>query len=312
MPPDVPEELSKQPAAEAPHLGDPATLRGLLDFLEEGLYAASPEGRFLETTPGTVRIFGAGAEEELRRKGPDVLWADPAAYRDLLRRTRELGAVEGVELQARRLDGDTVTLRVSCRALKGPKGELLGYCGAIADITERERLAGELQELGERDPLTGCFNRRYLEARRSELQRPTHFWGCLYFDLDDLGAVNEKFGTEEGDRVLQRFAHFINRNKRADDVLVRVGDDEFGLLVEVVSPDHMDLIAQRLVQRARDESPLGFGVGVAYRRPGEKMEEVLGRASEAMYAARGRSAAAAERRLAEDEAGSSKGADSPR
>ena len=93
-------------------------------------------------------------------------------------------------------------------------------------LTLRLDLERRLEELSVRDPLTGCYNRRYLQAQQPVLERPTYFYGVLMMDLDNFKEINDTYGHEEGDRVLQRFSHFIIRNKRADDILVRLGGDE--------------------------------------------------------------------------------------
>ncbi len=83
--------------------------------------------------------------------------------------------------------------------------------------------------------------------------------------------------------MLQRFAHFLIRNKRADDVLVRLGGDEFALFVEVVAPENLDIITERLMANAPEQAPIAFSIGRAYRVPGETLEEIIARADAAMY-----------------------------
>ena len=148
----------------------------------------------------------------------------------------------------------------------------------------------------EGDLLTGCYNRRYLQAQRPIMERPSYFYGCLMMDLDDFKEINDTYGHEEGDRVLQRFAHFLIRNKRADDVLVRLGGDEFALFVAVVAPENLDIIIDRLMANAPAQAPTAFSIGQAYRRPGETLEEIIARADAAMYAAKGRELKGVDRR----------------
>lgn len=274
--------------SEGPSLGDPSTLRRVVESLAEGAYVARPGGRIVDGNPALVSILGAGSLQEVRELEADEIWVDPDRRRELERQVDERGSALEFEIRVRRGDGETRTVLDTCHALHDDSGEPISYCGVLLDVTDYRELERELVEMTVRDPLTGCYNRRYLDQQRRALERPSHFWGCLMLDLDGFKAVNDRYGHDEGDRVLQRFAHFLIRHKRADDVLVRVGGDEFALLVEVLEPSNMDIIAERLLDNGPKQSPIAFSIGHAYRRPGETVEQVLGRADDAMYAAKGR------------------------
>ncbi|HVS12424.1 MAG TPA: GGDEF domain-containing protein [Thermoanaerobaculia bacterium] len=145
----------------------------------------------------------------------------------------------------------------------------------------------ELAELSIRDPLTGAYNRRYLSQVQEELERPTAHWGAVMIDLDDFKTVNDRYGHEEGDRVLQAHVHFLRRVSRAEDRLVRYGGDEFLLVVEVRSEVELQEVVHRLQSAGTVEAPAAFTVGAALRRARENLFEVIGRADDAMYESRG-------------------------
>lgn len=150
-------------------------------------------------------------------------------------------------------------------------------------LAQVERASAEAVERAIRDPLTGAYNRRYLDELDFSLMRPGSLWGMLLIDLDDFKDVNDRFGHEEGDRVLQGVAHFISRHGRAEDQLVRFGGDEFLVLIDVKSEDEVELVAQRIRDSAKREAPISLSVGYAVRRPGEKLPDVIRRADEEMY-----------------------------
>jgi diguanylate cyclase (GGDEF)-like protein len=145
----------------------------------------------------------------------------------------------------------------------------------------------ELAELSIRDPLTGAYNRRYLSQVQEELERPTAYWGVVMIDLDEFKAVNDRYGHEEGDRVLQAHAHFLRRVSRAEDRLLRYGGDEFLLIVEVRSEVELQEVVHRLQAAGSVEAPASFTVGAAFRHSREGLLEVIGRADDAMYESRG-------------------------
>ncbi len=151
---------------------------------------------------------------------------------------------------------------------------------ALASVVQRGAQAAERSV---RDPLTGAYNRRHLEELEFSLVRPTAVWGVLMVDLDDFKDVNDRFGHEEGDRVLRSVAHFIRRYGRAEDQLVRFGGDEFVLLIDVKSEDEVAMVARRLREASKRESPISLSIGYAVRRPGEEILDVVRRADEDMY-----------------------------
>jgi diguanylate cyclase (GGDEF)-like protein/PAS domain S-box-containing protein len=285
---DAPAKGSDRRRKIAVSLRDPATLRALIDTLAEGAYVAEPDGRIVDANPAFMELVGVESLEQLKQYSLDALWPETERRAEFIERVKERGSVTEFELDLRKTGGEIVSVLDTCHAHKAD-GEVVALYGVLLDITKRKTLDAQLAQLSVRDPLTGCYNRRYLQAQQPVLERPSYFYGCMMLDLDAFKRINDTYGHEEGDRVLQRFAHFIIRNKRADDILVRMGGDEFALFLEVVSPDNLELVANRLIENAPHQAPMAFSIGHAYRRPGETVEQLLARADAAMYAAKGMS-----------------------
>lgn len=150
-------------------------------------------------------------------------------------------------------------------------------------VDDAFKSSAELRELSVRDPLTGAYNRRYLGQLSRNLESLSG-WGLMLIDLDGFKRINDERGHEVGDRVLQKMAHFIRRQARAEDHLVRFGGDEFLLLMKVEDEDELRQVAARLRTVAEREAPVSFSMGTVYRDQRESMRELLKRADEAMYA----------------------------
>jgi len=198
------------------------------------------------------------------------------------------GRQELYEFRMRKKDGTIFVAETQSSFVLDEQGRPVRMRSIVRDVTARRDMEARLQEMSHRDPLTGCYNRRHLEAQREELERPTARWACLVLDLDNFKAINDTYGHDEGDRVLRGFAHFLARHHRPDDLLVRTGGDEFALVVRAGSEQEAQNVATRLVEAGGLDSPASFSLGVAYRRTGEGLESALARADRTMYAARGR------------------------
>ena len=198
------------------------------------------------------------------------------------------GRQELHEFQLRRRDGSLFTAEAQSSFVLDDAGRPVRMRSIVRDVTPRKELERQLAEMSLRDPLTGCYNRHYLERQRPELERPTARWACLLFDLKDFKAINDTYGHDEGDRVLRSFVHFLGRHHRTEDILVRLGGDEFALILQASDEGEARAISKRLLEAAALDSPAGFSMGLAYRRPKESVELVLGRADRVMYASRGR------------------------
>jgi diguanylate cyclase (GGDEF)-like protein len=147
------------------------------------------------------------------------------------------------------------------------------------DITQRKELQTQLLELSIRDPLTGCYNRRYLNTvmRQCEAQ-PKGEWGCIYLDIDHFKQYNDTNGHAEGDSVLVKMARFLMRHVRAEEAVVRVGGDEFLVVLCDSDQDQTDHVATRLRAAAAMSAPVPFSMGWAARKSAESFEDTMIRA----------------------------------
>lgn len=170
---------------------------------------------------------------------------------------------------------------------------LLGHTTAAV---QRIRLQNQLREQATRDPLTGLFNRRYfretVERELERCKRYEHSIGFLMIDVDNFKAINDTYGHQMGDRVLQEVADFLKDHIRAAEMVVRYGGDEF-LVVMPELEDSTDIVKQRLIEafarwnetNEAFDFTVRFSIGGARWDPSgsETVEETLARADMLMY-----------------------------
>ncbi len=160
------------------------------------------------------------------------------------------------------------------------------------DMTERRQLEEKLREQNIRDPLTGCFNRRYLtllESRYCDDQR----WACIVVDLDNFKQVNDTHGHRRGDEILVDIGKFLNQYAGQRDAVIRMGGDEFLVLLSESAPI-VESIAQRIRSAADSEAPCELSIGCAMRAEAETLQQTIDRADRQLY--RSRSSGRSERR----------------
>ena len=125
---------------------------------------------------------------------------------------------------------------------------------AVADTAQKH--AVELEEETRRDSLTGVYNRAYLEqflAREFE-SASKHKWplSVAFADLDNFKNINDSFGHQAGDRVLQATARILRGNTRESDVIARYGGEEFVVVLPATDASTAHAICERIVLAFRN------------------------------------------------------------
>jgi diguanylate cyclase (GGDEF)-like protein len=152
--------------------------------------------------------------------------------------------------------------------------------------------AEEFHKLATLDPLTGLYNRRLAERRLkgevSRSQRYGHPLTVLVIDLNGFKQINDRYGHAAGDLVLRLFAERLNSAIRASDLAVRMGGDEFMVMLPECQPEQVQVLLERLrsitVEFHGETIPVTYAAGWVGYQPGETAEQMLERADQALYA----------------------------
>jgi diguanylate cyclase (GGDEF)-like protein/PAS domain S-box-containing protein len=167
---------------------------------------------------------------------------------------------------------------------------------ALSNLKLREAL----REQSIRDPLTGLYNRRYMEeALKQQLSRVTrqlHPMGIIMIDIDHFKRFNDTYGHAAGDALLRELGQFLQRHIRGEDIACRYGGEEFTLIM----PDASREVAQQRAEQLRqatsqlrlqgiaqflDAITLSIGVAI-YPEHGRTIDIVLRAADDALYRAK--------------------------
>lgn len=179
-----------------------------------------------------------------------------------------------------------------------PKGEPLAR--TLRYAIERKRSEENLRAQSIRDPLTGLFNRRYMEeSLHRELQRARRYRlavSAAMLDIDHFKGFNDRFGHSAGDAVLRTMGRLLVRNFRAQDIPCRYGGEEFTLILPDALPDS----ARKRCEALREEleetvirldnrwfGPVTVSIGIAaYPEHAETADTLLAAADAALYRAK--------------------------
>ncbi|MGH7721073.1 MAG: GGDEF domain-containing protein, partial [Gemmatimonadaceae bacterium] len=260
-------------------LDDPGALREFVRNLREGIYITNAEGEVLDANSAFLDMFGVASLEELQAYQVSELVVDPRRRSEELELLAREGAIREFELQIRRTDGEVRTVLDTTYAIRDPETGELVYHGILIDITARKELENQLRELSLRDPLTGCYNRRHLANLELHIESSgAECWGCIFIDIDHFKQFNDRHGHDAGDTVLVKMSRFLATSVRAEEAVVRLGGDEFLIVLVGAGAEQTEKVAKRLQLSALRTAPAAFSLGWAVREAGEPFEKTIGRA----------------------------------
>jgi diguanylate cyclase (GGDEF)-like protein len=187
------------------------------------------------------------------------------------------------------------------RWFTGPEGKPARAHGVIRVINERYEHEQRLSFLASCDGLTGEFNRhRLTEVLEDTIEEALRFrssCGFLLVAIDNLARINESYGFEVADEVINAVAKRVRSRMRGKDTLGRFSGNKFGLVLRDCTPDDMAIAAERMLTAVRDEmvqssaGPIAVTVtigGVTAPRHARSVAEVLARAQESLDGAKSR------------------------
>jgi diguanylate cyclase (GGDEF)-like protein len=290
----------------------PVARERLVENMEHGLLVLDAEHRILDSNPAAGRVLGAARDGWT---GADVrsalsAWPEMAdclaglACDDeatLISPAGRSVSVTRVALEEGRgrLGGTMVTLRDST-AQAETQAELQAMNTDLhARVLQVEELQEELREQAIRDPLTGLFNRRYLDATLEReigrAQREGYPVCIVMIDVDFFKRINDEHGHAAGDQVLRFLGAQLRAGLRTGDIACRYGGDEFLLVLPNTRVVNARARAEEWRAAVRDSSvywmewhePTTLSLGVAgFPEHGATDDEVMSAADAALYAAK--------------------------
>ncbi len=256
----------------------------------KSIFANAAAGRFLESAPDDLVEREAAELVRVASSGMDNASAD-----DIVRRFDEAVSRGGsLELEVKlQRQGVARWLQMIIE----PMGD--DYAATFVDVTDTKAKERKMESIATSDPLTGVLNRRGFERQATERLSASddNATGVLLFiDLNDFKLINDQFGHEVGDQLLQIAAERLRQGLRSCDIIGRPGGDEFVALVPDVDADVAQHLAVRLTKGLEESYVVGgrslrcaASIGLAlYPTNASTLTGLLREADKAMYRAKAR------------------------
>lgn len=152
------------------------------------------------------------------------------------------------EVPYRCKDGGLIWGEVFAQPDRNAQGTITGYHGITRETTQRKLLQDQVHNLAFYDPLTQLANRRLLVDRLTQVllsyQRQCGHGALLFLDMDNFKSINDAHGHGAGDLLLVEVARRLKACVRAVDTVARFGGDEFVVLLDTLSSERTDAVAQ--------------------------------------------------------------------
>lgn len=258
------------------------------------LVVIDPKGGILEVNQAAEALLGYSKEELLEPGFDEWRCVHEEDHEKILAhfiRLFETGQPQRLEMRAMHKNGSVIELLASYSLYRGLQNGPPQILGAHVDISAMKKLEAELRYLSFHDSLTGLFNRAYFEQELERLSKGRTVPVAVgVMDVDNLKSINDTLGHQMGDALIIRTAEVLKKAFRAEDVIARMGGDEFAVLFLGPEEKTLKKILERIEEavfkdnEAKGSPRLSLSVGFALvpQTPFQP-EEVYKAADLAMY-----------------------------
>jgi diguanylate cyclase (GGDEF)-like protein/PAS domain S-box-containing protein len=297
--------LARSRRLNADRLALESRYRAIIEQAQDGLLIADARtGEIVDANPAVQEQLGFTLDELRGRSILSVLRGPNDSQDPVIATLARVEPSRGIELVQWLKDGRQMDVEVSCVPIESRDRRLVSYL--MRDLSERKKSQAQLlanqqrlDKLANHDTLTGLPNRLFLQAHLPEAlarsQEAGHMLAVLFLDLDRFKHINDSRGHEVGDKLLQEIAKRVRAAVRPADIVVRMGGDEFVVVLNKVNaPDEVAIAATRInevlsapVMVDGRVLVVTVSIGVSlFPRDGATMGELLKHSDTAMYQAK--------------------------
>jgi len=283
---------------------DDGHYKKVLDNLYDGIYLLSEDRKIIYWNNGAETHTGYSKSEVINLPCHKVLMHVDDKGKSLcndscpVSQTIQDNTLREVEVYIRHKEGHRIPVSMRIAPIKDSNNQVVvavEICGEGSPKFTLQQKLREMKDLALLDPLSELGNRRFLEmnikGKIEELERYKWPFGILFADIDHFKGINDTYGHDSGDRVIQMVSKTMSNSLRSFDVMGRWGGEEFVVIVVNVDEEQLYAVADRL-RFLVDQSSISIGsetvnvtvsIGATLGKPDDDINTILSRADRLMY-----------------------------
>jgi diguanylate cyclase (GGDEF)-like protein/PAS domain S-box-containing protein len=283
-------DISERKQAESALGKSELKYRSLIEASSDAIFCVDEKGQYQFTNQLFASTFGKSPDYFIGKTFWDIYPKEHADYRfEATTRVFQSGESESLEVEVP-LPDKTLFFYATANPIKDETGKVILALTHAVNITERKHAEDALRHLSTHDALTGLYNRGFFMTEMERIERGRQFpVSIVMADVDDLKKTNDQEGHAAGDTALKRIAESLTAAFRSEDVVARIGGDEFAVLLPNTDAATAKVLLGRVQQviqennSAHAETPIQLSLGVSTAENPMPLSVTLKKADVNMY-----------------------------
>lgn len=257
-------------------------------------------GNIEKVNPAFTKVTGYEFDEVKGKSGRIFKsgYHDDSFYKNLWD-TISAGFTWKGEFLNKKKNGTLYWERASISPIINEMGKIINYVAIREDITKEKQLTKKLEEMSYTDFLTGVYNRRKAMEEGNKIffnknGDNSKEISAIMIDIDYFKLINDKYGHSSGDDVLKNFSKILKKSIRLNDVIGRIGGEEFLLVLDNTPLEGALKVAERIrgevesqeVKSNNKKIKYTVSIGIATLQSETSLEDLVKKADEALYKAK--------------------------